>query len=305
MDSIDPPQRPSSLITYSVPFILARGDIPEPLPTIEEIEDSTDIIKKGRARCIVRVRPRFVVKFGTKVDPIEGDNMNFVRQNVKVAGVRVPTVYAIYQREVTPQTNITYIIMEDVDGHSLDELWDTISTDEKRAVSNRLRELFVSLRGIPGLGYFGSVNMTKCRDDILWADEPILQDRGVLNTEAAFVQAVIDKYTIYCSHSEPHKVDYYRRVLPTALRGTNQSVFTHNDLRRKNILIREDGTMVILGWATAGWYPAYWDYTKAMHLCDWQDDWHEYIGRILEEFPNQYPWMSMLRTGLWSSRYIR
>lgn len=282
---------------------MAETDIPEPLPTPEEIEDSTDIIKKRCARCIARVGPRYVVKFGTNVDPIEGDNMNFVRQNVP--GVRVPTVYAIYQREVTPHTNITYIIMEDVSGHTLDELWDTISIDQKLAVCARLRETFDTLRAARGLGYFGSVNMTKCRDDILWADEPILQDRGVPKTEAEFVQAVIDKYTIYCSNSEPHKVDYYRRVLPAVLRGTNQSVFTHNDLRRKNILIREDGTMVIVGWAAAGWYPAYWDYTKAMYLCDWQDDWHEYISQILEEFPNQYPWMSTLRTGLWSSRYTR
>lgn len=295
MDSIHP---------YSVVFSLAEGDIPEPLPTPEEIEDSTDIIKKRGARCIARVGPRYVVKFGTNVDPTEGENMTFVRQNAP--GVPVPTVYAIYKREVTPHTSITYIIMEDVSGHTtLDELWDKISPDQKLAVCARLREAFDSLRATQGLGYFGSVNMTKCRDDIFWADEPILQDRGVLNTEADFVQAVIDKYTVYCSRSEPHKVNYYRQVLPTALRGTNEPVFTHNDLRRKNILIREDGTMVILGWAAAGWYPAYWDYTKAMHLCDWQDDWHDYIGEILEEFPNQYPWMSMLRTGLWSSRYTR
>ncbi|KAI8675422.1 APH domain-containing protein [Fusarium keratoplasticum] len=303
MNSIHPPVRTSSPVPYSVIFSVPENEILEPLPTPEQIEGSTDIIKQRHASCTARVGRGYVVKFGSLVDPVEGENMTFVRQSAP--GAPVPKVYAIYQRDVTPRTTITYIIMDDVSGHPLDSLWDSLNTPQKIDVCAQLRNAFISLRAAQGLGYFGSVDRSKPRDDIFWADVPIGREGGSVDTEAEFIQAVIDKYTIYCGNSEPRKVDYYRRVLPTVLEGTKESVFTHNDFRRKNILIRHDGNIVILGWASAGWYPSYWDYTKAMHLCDWQDDWHEYIGRILTEYPTQLPWMSTLRTGLWNSRIVR
>lgn len=303
MDAVQPLPRTASPVPYTVIYKAREVDNLEPLPTIEEIEDSRDVINQRQARCTVRIGRGLIAKFGALVDPVEGENMNFVRQNAPA--VRVPKVYAIYQREVTPHTPITYIIMEEVQGLPLDDLWDELDTWQKKDVCNQLRDAFVALRAAPGLGYFGSVDKTKPRDDILWADVPITREGGASDKEEDFVQAVIDKYTIYCGNSEPYKTDYYRRVLPAALKGTGESIFTHNDLRRKNILVDEEGRIAILGWASAGFYPSYWDYTKAIHLCDWKDDWHEYIGQILEEHPNQVPWMSILRNELWSSRTIR
>lgn len=29
------------------------------------------------------------------------------------------------------------------------------------------------------------------------------------------------------------------------------------------------------------------------------DDWHAYVGKILDEFPNHYVWMNMLRVEMW------
>ncbi|UPK91372.1 hypothetical protein LCI18_002307 [Fusarium solani-melongenae] len=300
---VSAPVRTSSPVPYSVIYSVPEGEILEPLPTPEEIEDSTELFSQRQARCTARVGRGYVVKFGSVVDPVEGENMTFVRQHAR--GARVPKVYAIYQREVTPHTTITYIIMEYIAGHPLEALWGSLNTSQKRDVCTQLRDAFVSLRAAPGLGYFGSVDRTKPRDDIFWADVPHRRDAGAVNTEAEFIQALVDKYTVYCGNIEPQKTDYYRRVLPTALKGNNDSVFTHNDLRRKNILISNDGTVVLLGWAYAGWYPSYWDYAKAIHHCDWRDDWHEYIGLILEEYPNQVPWVSTLRNDLWNTRIVR
>ncbi|RSL57071.1 hypothetical protein CEP54_008461, partial [Fusarium duplospermum] len=259
-----------------------------PLPTPEEIEDSADVIKKRRSRCISRVGPRYVVKFGSQVDKIEGENMYWVCQNTPE--VPVPKVFAIYQRDVTPRTKITYIIMEDVAAHPLDALWDSLSMNQKRDVVIQIRQAFTHLRVANNMGDFGSIDTAKPRDDIFWMDEPSIQDQAMFKSEAEFTQALIDKYMTYCGNSEPHKAQYYRRVLPTVLQGNGQPLFTHNDLRRKNILIREDGNIVIKGWATAGWYPSYWEYAKAMHVCDFSDDWHEYLGKILnQEYPSHIP----------------
>jgi aminoglycoside phosphotransferase (APT) family kinase protein len=40
--------------------------------------------------------------------------------------------------------------------------------------------------------------------------------------------------------------------------------FTHGDLAPRNIMMKEDGTITaIVDWDSAGWFPEYWEYTKA------------------------------------------
>lgn len=302
MNAVQPPARTPSPTTYTVLFTAPQDSLPEPLPTPEEIEDSANIVKQRHSRCIARVGRSYVVKFGSQVDPLEGENMEFVRQHAPDAPV--PRVYAIYQREVTPRTSITYIVMEDVQGSPLDGVWGSLNQQSKTEVAINVHDALDSLRAIQHLGYFGSINMSKPRDDFFWTDEPIRPDHGTFNTEADFNLGVINKY-LNCSHgSAPQKVQFYRQILPTALRGTNEPVFTHNALEPSNILVRPGGSIVITGWASAGWYPSYWEYTKAIHLCTWTDDWHYYVNTVVQEHPNQLAWMSMLRNELASQRSI-
>lgn len=54
------------------------------------------------------------------------------------------------------------------------------------------------------------------------------------------------------------KIRYYREVLADAIRHGGPVVFTHADLQRKNIMLRPDGTVVLIDWEYACWYPAYW-----------------------------------------------
>jgi hypothetical protein len=39
--------------------------------------------------------------------------------------------------------------------------------------------------------------------------------------------------------------------------------FTHRDLGVPNILIRDGKVVAIIDWECSGWYPEYWEYTKA------------------------------------------
>lgn len=48
----------------------------------------------------------------------------------------------------------------------------------------------------------------------------------------------------------------YRKVF----NGHNESVFTHADLVGRNLILRKDGTVVMVNWQNAGWYPVYWEY---------------------------------------------
>ena len=121
---------------------------------------------------------------------------------------------------------------------------------------------------------------------------------GPFDSEAKLNDAFIQKY-LYNSGLD-QKASYYRRVLPRVLHS-HSSMFTHGDLQRKTIILKEDGTAVLIDWETAGWYPEYWEYAMAIFACGaWKDDWHEYVGHILAEYPNEFAWFAMLGRELWS-----
>ncbi|KAI0839737.1 kinase-like protein [Hypoxylon sp. FL0890] len=50
-------------------------------------------------------------------------------------------------------------------------------------------------------------------------------------------------------------------------RSGHQIVFTHGDINMRNILVDKNGRLSgIVDWETAGWYPDYWEYTKAYYI---------------------------------------
>jgi hypothetical protein len=79
-----------------------------------------------------------------------------------------------------------------------------------------------------------------------------------------------------------------------AARRGHKIVFTHADLNPRNILvdkvIRADGSYgwVVTGivdWATSGYYPDYWDYTKAMFEgFRWTRRYNDMLHKLFMEF---------------------
>ena len=194
------------------------------------------------------------------------------------------------------------IIMANISGHSLDIIWAQLGSSERRKVTSQLRAQFDTLRSLPTPGYFGCIGRRPFEESMFWtAPDDDIDDKvisGPFDSESKLNDALVQKY-VYNGGSD-NKASYYRRVLPLVLQNHN-SVFTHGDLQRKNVIIKEDGTAVLIDWETAGWYPEYWEYALAMFACGaWRDDWHEYLGHILAEYPNEYAWFEMLRKELWS-----
>lgn len=66
------------------------------------------------------------------------------------------------------------------------------------------------------------------------------------------------------------------------------SKFTYGDLAPHNIMCKRDGTITcILDWETSGWFPEYWEYTKA-HFAPWaHKSWVDQIGTITGDYPEQ------------------
>ncbi|KAH8902911.1 hypothetical protein BR93DRAFT_221671 [Coniochaeta sp. PMI_546] len=281
-------------LLFSVPSAV----LPKPLPSPEDVENSTDVLQETIARRTVRLSDCYVVKHGVEVEPIEGENMLFVREN---GGIPIPRLFAIFQRPIEAGSEVlsTFIVMENIPGATLQSQWPSLTDDEKASIARHLRESFDLLRNIPSPGYFGALGERKLTDDVFWTSEDIRDINGPFETSNELVNGIVNRYIRDGGDRVIHKAAYYARVLPGVLQA-DRSVFSHNDLQRKNIIIRPDGKVVIVDWAGAGWYPPFWEYATAMFaIGDWRDDWHLYVAQILDEFPNQYSWLSAIRCEMW------
>jgi thiamine kinase-like enzyme len=64
--------------------------------------------------------------------------------------------------------------------------------------------------------------------------------------------------------------------------------FTHGDFAPRNIMVKNDGTITaIVDWDSAGWFPEYWEYTKARFTPYAPDDWIENIGEMTGRYEQQ------------------
>lgn len=241
--------------SVAIPYIAI--DIPSALPTRTEIEASKNVLSEYGSRTVVRVGAHFVVKYGQGIDIMEGENMLFVRRMTSTA---IPKVYAIYTEPITRKN---YIIMEHIEGDTLETRWSSLSARQKKSIVDKLERYFNELRRLPSPGYFGSLDRRPLLDDVFWTSEKVASINGPFDTEDALNEALAQEYTF--DGRRTYKADFYRKALCQVFRGHNPT-FTHADLRRKNIIIRpvapnsefpnaalEDGFEVtLIDWEKAG-----------------------------------------------------
>jgi hypothetical protein len=71
--------------------------LPAPLPTKEEIQASSNIIKGKESwdtRRVVIVGQHFLVKYGQRARQVEGENLVFIEQNLHI---QAPLLYAMWR----------------------------------------------------------------------------------------------------------------------------------------------------------------------------------------------------------------
>jgi aminoglycoside phosphotransferase (APT) family kinase protein len=271
------------------------SEVPAPLPTIEAIAASRYVLQDVPNR-VVRVGKHYVVKYGAAVSLTEGENMLFVKQH---SDIPLPAVYAFFSHQgEDEEMPVNYIVMEYIAGDTLESRWNTLNNEEKTDVAGQLRKCFTQLRQIPSSGYFGLLGKQPFGNSVFWTDDDDVRQQisGPFDTQMQMVDALLQKYQH--SHPKPRKADFYRRVLPLTLHD-HASVFTHGDFQRKNVLLRNDGTVVIIDWEAAGWYPSFWEYAITLFSCRWNDDWHVWVADILDEYLNEYAWMNTLFFEIW------
>lgn len=282
---------------YEVLFLDQSQNHSNPLPTPNDINGSEVLVHESTGSRLAKVQQRFLIKYGYHVDPIEGHNMLFVAKSTTVP---VPQVCAIYQSP-DQQGVVTYIVMQSIPGTTLLESWGSLDKARKTDIAITLRTYFDQLRKLEPPGYFGDITGGPPLGDMFLATQDADDNRkSSLRTEDELIDYIIRAYSFETGERMAHKARYYQHVLPSVLRGNGSPVFTHNDFQRKNVIVQPDGTPVIIDWEFASWLPIYWEFSTAIY-CNggWNDDWHEYIGMVLDEYPTQSLWLSTMRNEMW------
>jgi hypothetical protein len=282
---------------YSLPYFADAEILPANLPTEQDIESADKIFSDTTGRKVVGVGTHFVVKYGVQVDPLEGQTMLFLAQSTLVP---IPRVYAIFQ---SAAQDITYIVMERIEGSSLDSEWPRMDYASKKAVALQLQRIFEEMRKLPSPGGYCSVDRQGLLDGLFWTDDPANPYAGPFDTETELNSALILKYK-ECGLSS-YKARYYTRTFAGVFQG-HKPTFSHADFQRKNVLVRtptDDALpeLVIIDWEFAGWYPSYWEYARAIFACGrWDDDWNDWVDEMLEPYRNEYAWVEILLREMWS-----
>jgi aminoglycoside phosphotransferase (APT) family kinase protein len=197
--------------------------------------------------------------------PCHRNEFNALRTVRRFTSVPVPTPLDIVARPPTGTSDpsssassspdpISYLLMSKLPGAPICNCHDFLSDADCRAIAIQLKDYLTQIRSIPPKQANPDLPISNTlggaiRDPRIKSWAPL----GPFPDEAAFSRELMFP-------DDP------------ARRG-HRTVFTHGDLNARNILVDRvplsDGTKGwrvsgIVDWETAGYYPEYWDYTKAM-----------------------------------------
>ncbi|KAL6240225.1 hypothetical protein RBB50_012885 [Rhinocladiella similis] len=269
-----------------IPFLRSSNDLPGPLPTSSQIRESPTIIHgvdPYADKRVVIVGP-YVVKYGKGVSLLEGQNLLFIEENFPQ--VPAPKLYAMWR-----DAEEVFLVMEQIQGQTLDTLWPTLGDEDKVIILNKLRDIFESLHSPPGQGFFGSVLKGPIPYHLFWDSDgdPTITGPFEAASDMIYGLAKRSRANSALNHKDPYLAEFFERNLAPAL-DDRSATFCHSDVQRKNIIIEnlpthltgfENVRVVLLDWEVAGWYPSYWEYVAAFIAFIWDDDWPKRVEDFL------------------------
>jgi len=209
--------------------------------------------------------------------------MEFIRHNTSIP---VPKVYCAFKHK-----NTTYIVMERVKGHKISNYWLNRSEESKTRLLAQLKGLVDEMRALrPPHGSQVANAKGGSLHDLrlpgLGLDNPQVTALrfGPFEDIASFHRWLTKPYDY------PHEsllTDVNELINWYKDNDWGLPVFTHGDLSSLNILVQGDNITGIIDWETAGWYPAYWEYTTASQVNIRNLFWVDYIDRFLEPRPKE------------------
>lgn len=166
-----------------------------------------------------------------------------------------------------------WLIMTGMPGQRVDEVIHRMSYPERHQLADDLAAAMDACRNIPNASAFLIASASGGR-----LQDPRASSNGCgpYHTEAEFNEQIARG----CRED-------LAQAFPNAHAQEHPVVFTHADLFPSNILVDAGRLSGIVDWQFAGFYPAYWEYTKAMrsvrHAEHYQALFRRIFGNRFEE----------------------
>ncbi|KAJ5961226.1 kinase-like domain-containing protein [Penicillium vulpinum] len=267
-----------------------------------DLQTADDLCPGKMGPRVVFADSDMVVKFGPDVYLAEAEALHLASTRTTIATPRLLSAYIL--------DDVGYIVMSYEAGEPLKRYWDRVSSAEQDRVLEQLRDYVNQMREIPG-DFIGGLDESPCRDGIFEAGygDYTKYSYGPYPSEESFdegiIQALRDRMPPKVLEGEHDmesnffNTDY---ILYQTVRGlkNHKIVFTHGDLHPGNILVRADGSVVLLDWGLAGFWPEYWEFYRAMHTPHWRASWDRMVEKFIPPFYVEYSVIKKVFATAWN-----
>ena len=170
--------------------------------------------------------------------------------------------------------------MEKIAGERAGQAWVRRSEESRIQILDQLKSMVEQLRAVPPPEGFSVASILG--GAIYDARLPGQPSRGPFKTVEDFHSSLRNNLvTEGCSVPEDLEelVGFHGQPCP--------SVLTHGDLSSLNILVQGDKVVGLIDWETAGWFPAYWEYTCAWNANPQNEFWRREVDKFLTPMPRE------------------
>ncbi|EIN06796.1 kinase-like protein, partial [Punctularia strigosozonata HHB-11173 SS5] len=208
----------------------------------------------------------------------EAEALAFVQQNTSIP---LPRVLDSWEDDDKSQEK-AYLLMEFVQGDTLRHAWPTMTQEARNYAIAQLRAYVAELRSLrqPGPPWIGSCSRGPGVDHRIQTTDGTFP---CLPSVAAFHDFLLRRL---CKRAPPERYQAHR----CKYKDDYPIVFSHADFHPGNILVDPSTGKVnaIIDWEMAGWWPAYWEYRKALYGINVEDpEWLKIIPQIMDEYPDE------------------
>ena len=218
----------------------------------------------------VLVSPKRMIKLRCEAPEREG--LCYAAANTTVP---VPKVYRVHQRDGKLAIEMEYFR----GSQDLWSGWRTLSPEQKGSVVDDVAAYVKQLRDlVPSEAQkISSTAGGPCRD-IRIANVKLF---GPFKDSTAFHECVRGGMSL-----EEASKSFSDTVIRVHERKYDVK-FTHGDLGAQNILVREGRVVAIVDWECAGWYPEYWEYTKAHYNYVYVPEFYDMLVQAIDRYDEQ------------------
>ncbi|KAJ9298953.1 hypothetical protein DTO271G3_3195 [Paecilomyces variotii] len=219
---------------------------------------------------IVKISRNRVIK-----GPCQSAELEALNYVAKYTSIPVPKVYATYD-----QLEGLYTEMEYIEGTNLETAWTggVFSPAQKKAIVKELAGFVEQLRRLkpPHEGIVASAELRSVLDYRVGTS--LFGPFHNHEEFHSFLRGHIPLESCSQVYGEPVSRCHSRQY---------RSCFSHSDLVPRNIIVRDGKVVALVDWAFAGWYPEYWEYTKAhyglLNMPDWYAELRSVVARYDDE----------------------